>query len=59
MSKIKLAVFDMEGTIFRNVYRGKKFPSIWKVLCHICGPQAVEEDAAYTESGTLKIECPF
>jgi phosphoserine phosphatase len=49
MSKIKLAVFDMEGTIFRNTYRGQKFPSIWKVLCYLCGPQAAEEDAAYTE----------
>lgn len=49
MATLKLAVFDMEGTIFRNTYRGKKFPSIWKVLCHQCGADAVAEDAAFTE----------
>lgn len=49
MKKIKLAVFDMEGTIFRNAFMGKEFPSIWKVLCSLCGPEALEEDAANTQ----------
>ena len=48
MKKIRLAVFDMEGTLFRSVYQGQEFPSIWKVLCSLCGPEAVAEDAANT-----------
>lgn len=44
MGQLKLAVFDMEGTIFRNVYRGNEFKSIWKVLCSECGPEAVASD---------------
>jgi len=43
---IKLAVFDMEGTIFRNSYLGQSFPSLWAVLCNLCGPDAAREDAA-------------
>jgi len=49
MKNIKLAVFDMEGTIFRNSYRGQSYPSIWKVLCQMCGPDAAKEDAINTE----------
>ncbi|MHC1698963.1 MAG: HAD family hydrolase [Geobacteraceae bacterium] len=45
MKPIKLAVFDMEGTIFRNSYRGNSFPSLWAVLCNLCGPDAAKEDA--------------
>ncbi|MBT1070694.1 HAD family hydrolase [Pelotalea chapellei] len=44
MKKIKLAVFDLEGTIFRNSYRGKDFPSLWAVICNLCGPDAAKED---------------
>lgn len=46
MKPIKLAVFDLEGTIFRNSYNGEKFPSLWAVLCKICGKRACEEDEA-------------
>ena len=46
---MKLAVFDLEGTIFRNRYEGTMFPSVWKVLCKICGPEAAQEDAKNTE----------
>jgi len=49
MKHLKLAVFDMEGTIFRNSYRGQEYPSIWKVLCQACGPEAVKEDADNTQ----------
>lgn len=49
MKSIKLAVFDLEGTIFRNSYRGKDFPSLWAVICNLCGPEAAEEDAANRE----------
>mgnify|MGYP005847228751 CR=1 FL=1 len=48
MNKFKLAVFDMEGTLFRSVYRGQEFASIWKVLCSLCGSDALAEDAANT-----------
>lgn len=48
MKELKLAVFDMEGTLFRSVYQGQEFASIWKVLCSLCGPDAVAEDAANT-----------
>ena len=46
MKTIKLAVFDLEGTLIRNSYRGNVFPSIWKVLCNFCGPIAAEKDEA-------------
>lgn len=46
MKQIKLAVFDLEGTIFKNSYGGKAFPSLWAVLCNLCGPEAVAEDNA-------------
>ena len=46
MKSIKLAVFDLEGTIFRNAYNGKTYPSLWAVLCNLCGPEAAIEDAA-------------
>ena len=46
MKTIKLAVFDLEGTIFRNSYNGKEYPSLWAVLCNLCGPGAAQEDAA-------------
>lgn len=49
MKPIKLAVFDLEGTIFRNSYRGKDFPSLWAVICNLCGPEAAKEDAANRE----------
>lgn len=48
MKKIKLAVFDMEGTIFKKTYRimdGRSFPSTWAALCEICGPEAKADDA--------------
>lgn len=45
MKPIKLAVFDLEGTIFRNVYKGEKFPSLWAVLCTLCkNKKARKED---------------
>lgn len=44
MKAIKLAVFDLEGTLIRNSYRGNGFPSIWKVLCNFCGPEAAAKD---------------
>lgn len=47
MKKIKLAVFDMEGTIFQKSYRmlgGKEFPSAWAVLCELCGQEAAARD---------------
>lgn len=45
MVPIKLAVFDLEGTIFRNVYKGEKFPSLWAVLCALCkNKKARKED---------------
>lgn len=44
MKAIKLAVFDLEGTLIRNSYRGNAFPSIWKVLCNFCGPDAAVKD---------------
>lgn len=47
---MKLAVFDLEGTVFRNRHKGAIFPSIWKVLCKICGPDAAREDAKNTEN---------
>jgi phosphoserine phosphatase len=37
MKPIKLAVFDLEGTIFHNSYKGEIFPSLWAVLCNLCG----------------------
>lgn len=43
-----MAVFDMEGTIFRNFYRGNEFKSIWKILCAECGADAVAKDNANT-----------
>ena len=49
MTQFKLAVFDMEGTIFRNSFQGQHFPSIWKVLCNLCGPQAAAEDQINTD----------
>lgn len=49
MENIKLAVFDMEGTIFRNMYCGQQYPSTWKIFCQLCGPDAVKEDALNTE----------
>lgn len=49
MKTIKLAVFDLEGTLIRNSYRGNGFPSIWKVLCNLCGPLAAEKDAENTK----------
>lgn len=49
MKKIKLAVFDLEGTLIRNSFRNNEFPSIWKVLCNLCGPVAAEEDATNTK----------
>lgn len=49
MKAIKLAVFDLEGTLIRNSYRGNGFPSIWKVLCNFCGPEAKEKDLANTK----------
>lgn len=45
MKKIKLAVFDLEGTIFSNSHNGRIFPSLWAVLCNLCGPEAAQEDA--------------
>ncbi len=44
MKPIRLAVFDLEGTIFRNSYKGGKFPSLWAVLCNQCGMKACAED---------------
>lgn len=46
MKKIKLAVFDLEGTIFRNFFKGRQVPSLWAVLCNRCGPDALAEDSA-------------
>jgi len=47
MKPIKLAVFDLEGTIFRNSYKGEKFPSLWAVLCNLCqNKKARREDEA-------------
>lgn len=43
-NKIKLAVFDMEGTIFKKIplkRDGNVAPSIWPVLSHCLGPEAV------------------
>lgn len=48
MKSIKLCVFDLEGTLVKNSFRGKEFPSIWKVLCNLCGPDAAAEDAENT-----------
>lgn len=48
MKSIKLAVFDLEGTLVKNSFRDKEFPSIWKVLCNLCGPDAAAEDAENT-----------
>lgn len=47
MKKIKLAVFDMEGTVFKKTYRimaDKTFPSTWAAMCEICGPEAKADD---------------
>jgi len=49
MKAIKLAVFDLEGTLIRNSYRGNGFPSIWKVLCNFCGPEAKAKDLTNTK----------
>ena len=49
MKAIKLAVFDLEGTLIRNSYRGNGFPSIWKVLCNFCGPEAKAKDLENTK----------
>lgn len=46
MKSIKLAIFDLEGTIFRNSHDGRDFPSLWAVLSDLCGPDAVREDEA-------------
>lgn len=49
MKKIKLVVFDMEGTIFKKTYRlmdGRFFPSTWAALCECCGMDAKAEDSA-------------
>ena len=42
MKKLKLAVFDMEGTLFRRLYRfdfiKERFPKYWRNLC-ICAAE--------------------
>jgi len=35
VAPIKLAVFDLEGTIFRNSYKGEIYHSMWQVLCNL------------------------
>lgn len=47
MSKTKLAVFDLEGTVFKKTYRthnGEKFESAWGALCSCLGQGAAMED---------------
>lgn len=47
MRPIQLAVFDLEGTIFRNQYMGEACPSLWAVLCNLCkNKKAKREDEA-------------
>jgi phosphoserine phosphatase len=46
MHQLKLAVFDLEGTIFRNSYGDQDYPSLWAALCHHCGPDACRKDEA-------------
>lgn len=44
---IKLAIFDLEGTLFKKSYRihgGSDFPSAWGALCAALGPEAERED---------------
>jgi len=46
-SKIKLVFFDLEGTIFKKVYKdskGKTAPSIWTLIAEHLGPDAFEEE---------------
>lgn len=49
MTKIKLAVFDLEGTVFKKSYKthnGEKFESAWGALCSYLGEEATAEDEA-------------
>jgi len=44
MKPIKLAIFDLEGTIFRNSYKGEACPSLWAVLCNLCKNKKAKRD---------------
>lgn len=47
MAKIKLAAFDLEGTVFKKIYRamaGKEFESAWGALSSYLGEDAARED---------------
>ncbi|MCK5914403.1 MAG: hypothetical protein KAG12_11020, partial [Desulfuromusa sp.] len=47
--KIKLVVFDLEGTVFKKSYPlvgGREFQSAWGALCASLGPEAEKEDVA-------------
>lgn len=47
MAKIKLAVFDLEGTVFKKSYKllsGSHHDSAWGALCHHLCEEAREED---------------
>ena len=45
--KIKLIFFDMDGTIFKRVYKdskGNTAPSPWTKIAEHLGPEALEEE---------------
>jgi len=47
MAKVKLAVFDLEGTVFKKTYRlfsGEHFESAWGAISYHLGDDAKRED---------------
>jgi phosphoserine phosphatase len=57
MEKIKLAVFDMEGTIFKKTYRydflKKDFPQYFRKLCATHGPEKSWKDNEFSSAWTF------